>query len=479
MLNFTNTADVSKIWDSLGTGYTTMAKDNKAVIETYWKALFSGMQGMYFNLAQVALSCNLSKSWGYIESTDLSITFDFSSADISYLASPAGLAGSPHTPVTTGGIINSYRISAINTIGETDISLPVIIQNCARGTDLSSNPVNLSWTLVAGATGYKIYGRFPGQETLLATVGEGVDTYADHGVTPQTGVYSYNNAAVDTYTLQYDANKILLSIPLLNGTTPFSSGGVVSYIELMEDIDYEIIDGSHLRFKVSPELQSKLVLNNNMETFSIPSELELVPALFNIYYQALGLDTPYDIFKNYQYQTYITPYEGLTKFEQRKLWAKHLNILMLYIQDSLIGGPSMRNLTRGLNYILNVPFSYEAGTVTDISSSISGYQLITVTGENTYTYNIPDSLTLDVALTNQLTPGQFLVKGVKLDDYISDRLNGTTIINSHVSGSNPHEFYYTLAVHIPTVINNLVYNQTIKDFFFSSILPPNLRTVIY
>ena len=69
----------------------------------------------------------------------------------------------------------SYRVSAINTIGETLASSAVTISLSSNNTGATVN-----WNAVSGATGYKIYGRTSGLERLIATVGA-VTTYHDDG----------------------------------------------------------------------------------------------------------------------------------------------------------------------------------------------------------------------------------------------------------------------------------------------------------
>jgi hypothetical protein len=71
-----------------------------------------------------------------------------------------------------------YRVSATNNSGETLASTQTSLAITGPAG------VNVNWTKVTGATGYKVYGRSNGTELLIATVGD-VATYLDNGsITP-------------------------------------------------------------------------------------------------------------------------------------------------------------------------------------------------------------------------------------------------------------------------------------------------------
>lgn len=117
--------------------------------------------------------------------------------EILSLVGPAGLAVAP---VATGGTFaaNTYYwvITALNTNGET------IKSNEVSAAIALNGQATLTWTALAGATGYNIYrGIATGGETYVATVGL-VTTYADTGAAasgilpPTTGtayVWDANN----------------------------------------------------------------------------------------------------------------------------------------------------------------------------------------------------------------------------------------------------------------------------------------------
>lgn len=94
-------------------------------------------------------------------------------------ATPTGLSGS--------NITYRYRISALNTVGETAASTATTVN---VGTDRDSwDPatqyISLSWSAVTGATGYAVYlGISAGKEVLITTVDAANTTYKDTGVAP-------------------------------------------------------------------------------------------------------------------------------------------------------------------------------------------------------------------------------------------------------------------------------------------------------
>ncbi len=86
-----------------------------------------------------------------------------------------------------------YRVSAVNGLGETLASAETSLALSAAGG------VIVNWGAVAGATGYRIYGRTTGTELLLTTVGN-VTTYLDDGsITPAGALPATNTTAGGVY----------------------------------------------------------------------------------------------------------------------------------------------------------------------------------------------------------------------------------------------------------------------------------------
>jgi hypothetical protein len=142
------------------------------------------------------------------------ITHTFANTGIVSLATPSI---DTLTELDTGSLPAGekfYRITAINSVGET--------LGSSEDSIVVSGPskrVQLDWTAVNGATGYKIYGRGTGQAQLIDEVGL-VETYIDDGtITPGAaldtdgvtgyeletgGGYSSNSKVIDALTVARD-----------------------------------------------------------------------------------------------------------------------------------------------------------------------------------------------------------------------------------------------------------------------------------
>lgn len=109
--------------------------------------------------------------------------------------------------VPVAGSINagsySYVVTAFNDVGETIASSLASVTIAGTGTS-----VYLSWNPVAGANGYKIYGRTTGPDGFIATVGGGTLYYIDRGtITPDAlQVPPVTPTTTDEFTLEvYDS----------------------------------------------------------------------------------------------------------------------------------------------------------------------------------------------------------------------------------------------------------------------------------
>lgn len=85
----------------------------------------------------------------------------------------------------------SYKVTAINAAGET---LASIAAEVVVGAGTATNRTQVNWTAVAGATGYKVYGRTGGAELLMATVGAVVLWIDDGSVAPAGALPAVNTA---------------------------------------------------------------------------------------------------------------------------------------------------------------------------------------------------------------------------------------------------------------------------------------------
>ena len=81
----------------------------------------------------------------------------------------------------------SYRVSAVNALGETLASTAVTV---STGNN-DFNAVQVSWDAVPNALGYKVYGRTAGQEVLLGYIGSDPEietfVFVDDGKVAETG----------------------------------------------------------------------------------------------------------------------------------------------------------------------------------------------------------------------------------------------------------------------------------------------------
>ena len=111
------------------------------------------------------------------------------------IAAPAPVATASTSGGTLAAATYSYRVSAINGVGET-LAATAVTGTVASG---STGSVLLSWSQVLGATGYKIYGRTGGSELLIATASSGghpITQYTDTGSVTPAGALPGSNTTV-------------------------------------------------------------------------------------------------------------------------------------------------------------------------------------------------------------------------------------------------------------------------------------------
>jgi hypothetical protein len=101
---------------------------------------------------------------------------------------PTGLTATLGSGLTPGTYIYSYRVTALNNVGETQGSVAVTITTNIRREEWNFDPNNpniarsilLTWNAVPGAVKYNVYGVLTGQETFLDQVNG--TTYRDYGL---------------------------------------------------------------------------------------------------------------------------------------------------------------------------------------------------------------------------------------------------------------------------------------------------------
>jgi hypothetical protein len=155
------------------------------------------------------------------------------------LSSPATVSLS--TSGTAGSTTYAYRVSALNSQGETIPATEVSIAT-GNATLSGSNFVTVTWSPVAGATSYKVYGRTASGELFMATLtGDGragnytfndTGTITPSGALPTGSVFGAtltvggsNGASATVFNVQSGGGNTLFSVGLGNQTT--IGGGLV------------------------------------------------------------------------------------------------------------------------------------------------------------------------------------------------------------------------------------------------------------
>lgn len=186
----------------------------------------------------------------------------------------------------TGGALPaatySYRITAINAVGET-LASPSSTGVVATGT---TSRMTLSWAAVTGATGYRIYGRTGASFLFIASVGA-VTTYVDFGLVTPAGASPGSDTSGQIYT-----HVIKGSVALPTGFTlqkgfldqglyiPFY-GNRVSRLSLDSNIDNMVAGSWELMSRQTGE-PSQTSLNVAAEP-TIPTTDPFTSAQFQVY----------------------------------------------------------------------------------------------------------------------------------------------------------------------------------------------------
>ena len=113
-----------------------------------------------------------------------------------------GKPAAPTATLTAGGTLTagtySYRISAINQNGETNVGPKVLKGILATDVTAGNKSIVLTIPQQDQATGYAVYGRTDGAEKLIAHVAQGTTTFTDTGaIVPDVlipfNLYTYTN----------------------------------------------------------------------------------------------------------------------------------------------------------------------------------------------------------------------------------------------------------------------------------------------
>lgn len=129
---------------------------------------------------------------------------------------------------TSGLTTYSYRVSAFNAAGETLASTAATVTNCLS-TLSTTNAITVTISTVVGATGYAIYGRVNGQESLLVTVDSTTTVWTDDGTkTPSIAFYppeENNTAGKKGSMMSFINGRLIISGDPNNPSRVYWSGG--------------------------------------------------------------------------------------------------------------------------------------------------------------------------------------------------------------------------------------------------------------
>lgn len=106
---------------------------------------------------------------------------------------------------TTGATTYGYRVSAINSVGET-LASSTVTTTTGNASLTGSNFNRVTWNRVVGATGYKVYGRTSGSELLMATTTtanhfDDIGAITPSGALPLSNTTGYSSTRTSIGTL--------------------------------------------------------------------------------------------------------------------------------------------------------------------------------------------------------------------------------------------------------------------------------------
>jgi hypothetical protein len=157
------------------------------------------------------------------------ITTQGGNLELGSLATPSGVAVSPVG--TAGSTAYGYRISAINGNGET-VAATTVSTATGNATLSATNYNRITWSGVAGATGYKIYGRTSSSELYMATVNSPTLLYNDTGTATPSGALPTSNTTGGTITYPATGGpKRSIILTAAGAETPTTNGATQTKID--------------------------------------------------------------------------------------------------------------------------------------------------------------------------------------------------------------------------------------------------------
>ena len=190
----------------VGTGVCVVAhqtkplKSNQAAELTFqFDDTNTGARSTGVVLRWVDASNNIIASVDHTGSRSMTVIETIAGSSSTLLTVPSPVSLAPPTPTASitgsGSTTYSYRVSAFGTYGESVPSVAAVASSAPNTLSLTAY-VTISWTAVAGATGYAIYGRTDGAWRHMASVSSGTTSYADKGADSPTWGITVQQASI-------------------------------------------------------------------------------------------------------------------------------------------------------------------------------------------------------------------------------------------------------------------------------------------
>ena len=226
-------------------------------------------------------------------------------------------------------------------------------------------------------------------------------------------------------------DNMYLSIPELSG---INTGQV-----LQEGTDYEIHNLHYLKFLTDVNsyenngneyttansginLDTNQMPGNYGESYYSVEGISLVPSLTGVFFSAFGDPNPEKIILSGRYEPFVSGWheENKNYLEKKKEWALHLTKLTQAMYSTSKKHPTLKNLQNLYSLILGVPFSYESGVVTNLTSNSSN-NYITISGlTGDIVYEVTSDSHFSPSVGDTVDKFSSLVSGVSMYDYSSD-----------------------------------------------------------
>jgi hypothetical protein len=212
----------------------------------------------------------------------------------SAIAAPSFTSAFRSTSLLSGENLYSYRITALNGVGET---LAAVAATVATDTPRegwvslgSDYKVTINWTESTGATGYNVYGVKGAFETYLATVDTGATSWDDFGTTVPSNFFILPIGDTTTgpkgkYITSFKSSLIITGDPTSPSRLHYSAGVdkpdsfLISDGGGFIDISKGADDG---RISGQSEFQNNLVVFKERSVWKLDFTTGEIPALSNI-----------------------------------------------------------------------------------------------------------------------------------------------------------------------------------------------------